>query len=339
MGNKNLHDAKKNKNDEFYTMLSDVSEELYHYRKHFKGKSVFCNCDDPITSAFWKYFHLNFGLLGLTKLVSTHYERGKFSYKMTYTGGNDNDVTIGTQEFLSGNGDFRSEECIELLKEADIVVTNPPFSLFKEYISLLVEHEKKFLIIGNKNSITLKEVFPLIKENRIWLGYSSPNEFDTPEGKTKKVAGLCRWYTNLDIKKRYEKLILWETYDPKKFPKYDNYDAIDIGKTNKSGKRVGDIDLIPKDYYGVMGVPITFMDKYNPEQFEIIGRSGDLDWCKNECSFFTPCDSSHIASYKKMDKTWRIQNTYLIKNGKPYTVYSRIFIKRRVTDDNIGNKN
>jgi hypothetical protein len=293
MSNKNLNVAKKQKNDEFYTLYEDVEAELSHYTQYFHDKLIYCNCDTD-DSAFVKYFK------------------------------NNNYNVINTSD------DFRLPKNIELLKEADIVVTNPPFSLFKEYIALLVEHEKKFLIIGNKNSITLKEVFPLIKDNKIWLGYSSPNEFDTPDGKTKKVAGLCRWYTNLDIKKRHEKLILWETYDPKKFPKYDNYDAIDIGKTNKSGKRVGDIDLIPKDYYGVMGVPITFMDKYNPEQFEIIGRSGDLDWCKNGCSFFTPCDSSHIASYKKMDKTWRIQNTYLIKNGKPYTVYSRIFIKRKV---------
>ena len=290
MSNKNLHKAKKEKNDEFYTKLDDVSNELCHYDKHFKNKIVFCNCDDPTTSAFWKYFHLKFQLLGLKKLISTHYERDKFSYKLEYEGGNDNDIDIGTQSFLSGNGDFRSEECVELLKEADIIVTNPPFSLFRDYIELLMKYNKKFLIVGNKNSITYKEIFPLIKDNRVWLGYTSPNEFDTPSGTTKKVSGLCRWFTNLDIQKRHEDLILWETYDPMKFPKYDNYDAIDIGKTNKKKERVGDIALIPKDYYGVMGVPVTFVDKYNPEQFEIIKfRKGNNDKdlsINGQCPYF-----------------------------------------------------
>ena len=263
MANANLHKAKTAKNDEFYTQLSDVSKELMHYKEHFKDKVVFCNCDDPSWSAFWKYFHLNFSHLGLKKLISTHYDREKPTYKMEYKGGNDNDVEVGTITPLEGNGDFRNAECIELLKQADIVVTNPPFSLFREYVAQLMEHEKEFLIIGNKNSITYKEFFPLLKDNKVWIGYESPAEFGTPEGITKKINGLSRWFTNLDIKKRHEKLILWKIYTPEEFPTYDNYDAINVDKVSD----------IPCDYDGVMGVPITFLDKYNPEQFEIIGMT------------------------------------------------------------------
>lgn len=263
MANANLHKAKTAKNDEFYTQLSDVSKELMHYKEHFKDKVVFCNCDDPSWSAFWKYFHLNFSHLGLKKLISTHYDREKPTYKMEYEGGNDNDVEVGTITPLEGNGDFRNAECIELLKQADIVVTNPPFSLFREYVAQLMEYEKEFLIIGNKNSITYKEFFPLLKDNKVWIGYESPAEFDTPEGITKKINGLSRWFTNLDIKKRHEKLILWKNYTPEEFPTYDNYDAINVDKVSD----------IPCDYDGVMGVPITFLDKYNPEQFEIIGMT------------------------------------------------------------------
>ncbi len=269
--NDNLHKAKDAKNDEFYTRIEDVAEELRHYKKHFAGKVVFCNCDDPTWSAFWRYFHLNFAELGLKKLISTHYDRTEPTYKMEYEGGDDNNVEVGVKAPLEGNGDFRSKECLDLLDECDIVVTNPPWSMFREYVSLLVEHKKQFVIIGNKNSITYKEFFPLLKDNHVWIGYMSPSEFDTPSGMTKKVAGLGRWFTNLDIQKRHEKLILWQRYyddngnplpDAKeRYPHYDNYDAINVGK-------VADI---PIDYQGVMGVPITFLDKYNPEQFEIVG--------------------------------------------------------------------
>lgn len=269
--NDNLHKAKDAKNDEFYTRIEDVAEELRHYKKHFAGKVVFCNCDDPTWSAFWRYFHLNFAELGLKKLISTHYDRTEPTYKMEYEGGNDNDVEVGVKTPLEGNGDFRSKECLDLLDECDIVVTNEPFSLFREYVGTLMQHGKKFLIIGNKNAITYKEFFPLLKENKVWIGYSSPSEFDTPNGMTKKINGLTRWFTNLDIQKRHEKLILWQRYydndgnpmpDAKeRYPHYDNYDAINVGK-------VADI---PIDYQGVMGVPITFLDKYNPEQFEIVG--------------------------------------------------------------------
>ena len=269
--NDNLHKAKDAKNDEFYTRIEDVAEELRHYKKHFAGKVVFCNCDDPTWSAFWRYFHLNFAELGLKKLISTHYDRTEPTYKMEYEGGDDNDVEVGVKTPLEGNGDFRSKECLNLLDECDIVVTNPPWSMFREYVSLLVEHKKQFVIIGNKNSITYKEFFPLLKDNHVWIGYMSPSEFDTPSGMTKKVAGLGRWFTNLDIQKRHEKLILWQRYydddgNPlpdveERYPHYDNYDATNVD-------RVADI---PMDYKGVMGVPITFMDKYNPDEFEIVG--------------------------------------------------------------------
>lgn len=257
--NRNLHNAKAAKNDEFYTQLTDVAKELMHYKEHFKGKVVFCNCDDPTWSAFWKYFHLNFEELGLKKLISTHYDREEATYKMEYEGGDDNNIEAGVRTPLEGNGDFRNAECIELLKESDIVVTNEPFSLFREYVAQLMEYGKKFLIIGNKNAITYKEFFPLLKDNKVWLGCNGVKEFIQPDGTVKKFGNIC-WYTNLDHKKRHEKLILWKHYTPEEYPKYDNYDAIEVSKVSE----------IPVDYDGVMGVPITFLDKYNPDQFEII---------------------------------------------------------------------
>lgn len=272
--NANLHKAKDAKNDEFYTQLTDVSKEMMHYKEHFKDKIVFCNCDDPTWSAFWKYFHLNFSVLGLKKLISTHYDKNNPTYKMEYTGGDDNDIEVGIKTPLEGNGDFRNQECLDLLDEADIVVTNPPFSLFREYVAVLMEHNKKFLIIGNKNAVEYSEVFTPMKSNGLWMGYTSPSIFDTPNGLSKKVQGLCRWFTNLDIEKRQEKIIMWKTYCEEEYPHYDYIDAIEVGK-------VADI---PKDYDGIMGVPLTFMDSYNPEQFEIIdctnGRYAILDILK-----------------------------------------------------------
>ena len=269
--NKKLLNAKKRKNDEFYTLYSDVVEELQHYKNHFAGKVVYCNCDDPTWSAFWRYFHLNFAELGLKKLISTHYERTEPTYKMEYEGGDDNNVEDGVKTLLEGNGDFRNNECLDLLDECDIVVTNPPFSLFREYVRTLMEHGKKFLIIGNVNAIAYKEFFPLLKENKVWIGYSSISEFDTPNGMTNKLANLVRWYTNLGIQKRHDKLILRQRYydddgNPlpdaeERYPHYDNYDAINVD-------RVVDI---PADYNGVMGVPITFFDKHDRNQFRIVG--------------------------------------------------------------------
>lgn len=259
--NDNLYRARKAKNDEFYTQLEDVSKEVKHYREYFKDKIVYCNCDDPRWSAFWKYFHLNFSALGLKKLISTHYDENETTYKMEYTGGDDNDIDVGVITPLEGNGDFRNQECLDLLDEADIVVTNPPFSLFREYVSALMKHNKRFLIIGNNNAITYKDFFPLLKNGDVWIGYSHPSEFDTPNGVTKKVIGLCCWFTNLGIAKRPEKLVLRKKYTPEEYPRYDNYDAINVNK----------IADIPVDYEGVMGVPISIMGKYNPDQFEIVG--------------------------------------------------------------------
>ena len=318
--NDNLHKAKSAKNDEFYTQLTDVSKELMHYKKHFKNKIVFCNCDDPTWSAFWKYFHLNFEELGLKKLISTHYDKEEATYKMEYEGGNDNDIEFGIKTPLKGNGDFRDEECLNLLDECDIVVTNPPFSLFRVYIAVLMEHQKKFLIIGNKNAITYKESFPLLKDNKVWIGCTNVKEFLQPDGSIKKF-GNIGWFTNLDVAKRHEKLVLWKNYTPKEYPKYDNYDAINVNKVSE----------IPCDYNGVMGVPITFMDKYNPEQFEIIGM--DLN------------DSVESLGIKEIGDTWvqlyrkqggnghitaKMHSLVYTYNGKAVSLYRRILIRKKV---------
>lgn len=281
--NANLHKAKDAKNDEFYTQLTDVAKELTHYKAHFKDKIVLCNCDDPTWSAFWKYFHLNFAELGLKKLISTHYDREKATYKMEYTGGDDNDIEVGVKTPLECNGDFRNKECLDLLDECDIVVTNPPFSLFREYVAVLMEHKKKFLILGNMNALTYKEIFPLIRDNQLWYGasiHSGDRKFYVPDDYPLKASGCgiddngrkfirvkgVRWYTNLDYKARHEKLVLWKNYTPEEYPKYDNYDAINVNKYSE----------IPCDYDGVMGVPITFIDYYCPEQFEIVAfRKGN----------------------------------------------------------------
>ncbi len=257
MANKNLSVAKAAKNDEFYTQLTDIEKELMHYWEHFEGKTIFCNCDDPKESAFWKYFDGQFNHLGLKRLITTHYNPNGKSYMIDRTRIGDESPTVIKD--LDGNGDFRSSECIELLKQADIVVTNPPFSLFREYVAQLIEYKKKFIIIGNKNAITYKEFFPLLKENKVWIGHGNVTSFLQPNGEIKKF-GNIGWYTNLDISKRHDKLDLWKKYTPEEYPKYDNYDAIDVSKTTN----------IPCDYYGVMGVPITFLDKYNPDQFEIL---------------------------------------------------------------------
>jgi hypothetical protein len=281
MSNKHLNNAKKNKNDEFFTQLPDIENELRHYQNHFKNKIVFCNCDDPTFSNFWKYFHLNFQKLKLKKLLSTHYSKEGSSYKMEYSGGNDSDRDIGIKTPLIENGDFRSQECIELLKKSDIVVTNPPFSLFREYVAQLIKYNKKFIIIGSLNALTCKGIFTLFKNNSFWFGYNSnktfkfsvPDYYKAPKStevdeynrKIIKMSAIC-WFTNCSITKQLEKIQLTEIYTPEKYPKYDNYDAINVDKVKE----------IPKDYDGVMGVPISFFTKYSPAQFEIIKfRKGD----------------------------------------------------------------
>ena len=294
-GNKNLHAANRAKQDEFYTQLSDIEKELKHYRKHFRGKTVYCNCDDPTISNFFRYFHLNFEKLGLKRLITTCYKNRQsdlFSRHDTEAAAGLEYVGNGTEPTifqLEADGDFRNQECIELLKQADIVVTNPPFSLFREYIAQLVEYDKKFVVIGSMNAITYKEIFPLIKSSRLWLGHGPAGKdmlFDVPEeyarelvrnkkegsayrlvdGDIKGRLGNAVWFTNLDHRKRNEELVLFKRYSPEEYPKYDNYDAINVKKT----------DHIPVDFAGPMGVPISFLDKHSPNQFEIIGMDRPL---------------------------------------------------------------
>ena len=332
--NRNLHAAKNSKKDEFYTQLSDIEKELRHYKHHFKGKVVYCNCDDPRVSNFFHYFSYNFEKLGLKKLIATCYKNQNidlFSQNdseqaicLEYDGDKNKNSLPDPKEIgikpLKGDGDFRSKECIELLKQSDIVVTNPPFSLFREYVTQLVEYKKKFVIIGNKNAITYKEIFKLIKENKMWIGntpMSTDLLFDVSEDFAKELVsskkegsgykiinGVVKgraqaiWFTNLDITKRHEDLILYKKYNPKEYPVYDNYNAINIDKTTD----------IPCDYKGNMGVPISFLDKYNPDQFEIIDG---------------------LNRYSILDgPTDKTRGKYLAQvNGKP--TYVRIVIKNR----------
>lgn len=339
MANRNLNAAKEAKKDEFYTQLPDIENELRHYKEHFRGKTVLCNCDDPYESNFFKYFALNFNSLGLKKLMATCYdgspimgqelqlftfddegEDKRIAYKVEITEVTDtngdgvvnladvqyllqNDKNVLT--LLKGHGDFRSAECIEMLKEADIVCTNPPFSLFREYVAQLIKYQKKFLILGNINTITTKDMFSLIRDNKMWLGitrhgtgsmwFRVPDNYPVKSGQKiidgirYQTIGSSAWFTNMDHKKRHEELILYKTYTREKYPRYDNYDAINVDKSLE----------IPCDYDGIMGVPITFIDKYNPEQFEIVG---------NEDSLGIPKGRGYV-------------------NGK--RMYSRIFIRRK----------
>ncbi len=297
MANNNLNAAKEAKKDEFYTQLEDINNELRHYREHFRGKTVLCNCDDPRVSNFFTYFAYNFEFLGLKRLITTCYKNqdadlfsqhhSEKAVYLIYDGDKNGNNIPDPEEIgihpLKGDGDFRSRECIELLKQADIVVTNPPFSLFREYVAQLMEYQKEFIIIGSLNAIHYKEIFPLIKQNRMWLGYgfAKGNAFFKIPAESKReyasgvfdeVTGLvkfrnCTWFTNIDHKKRHELLILYKHYTPEEYPKYDNFDAIEVSK----------IDEIPVDYNGAMGVPDTILDQLNPDQFEIIGLgSGDL---------------------------------------------------------------
>ena len=332
--------ASKAKEDEFFTQLSDIEKELRHYKEHFKDKIVFLNCDDPETSNFCRYFQLNFYALGLKKLIATHYETEKPSYKLEIIAADiPEDGQLSLPDYiktpLKQNGDFRSPECIEILKEADIVVTNPPFSLFREYVDQLIKYDKKFLIIGSQNSITYKEIFPLLRDNKIWLGYYSGDmAFRVPDyyepratrywvdkdGNKWRSMGNITWYTNLDIKKRHENLILYKRYSEEEYLSYLNYDGIEIGK----------ISDIPCDYKGNMGVPITFLSVYNPDQFEIIGLSnvGDLlpearivgkEWLK---LYREQGGKGHVSP--NMKSLISISN-----DGKAILYYRRLMIKNK----------
>ena len=305
----NLHKAKNSKKDEFYTQLSDIEKELKHYKKHLKNKVVLCNCDDPRVSNFFHYFSYNFEKLGLKKLITTCYKNQNMdlfsdnnsekAIYLEYEGDKNGNKIPDPEEIgikhLQGDGDFRSEECIELLKQADIVVTNPPFSLFRQYVTQLNEYNKKFLIIGNVNAITYKETFKLIKKERLWLGasiHSGDREFGVPDDYPLIAAGCrideqgkkfirvkgVRWFTNMDYKERHEDLVLYKPYNEGDYLPYDNYDAVNVDKTKE----------IPMDYKGIMGVPITFLDKYNPDQFEIVALGNSRDNFTPNKDFINP---------------------------------------------------
>lgn len=382
--NKNLGAAKTAKKDEFYTQLTDIEKEMRYYRKHFKGKTVFCNCDDPFESNFFKYFVLNFNRLGLKKLIATCYatspiagqqlslfdvvgsdeEQRSKPYKAVVTKVYDVTGDGGVDMFdvaelfkshenelveLEGDGDFRSEECLALLDEADIVVTNPPFSLFREYVAVLMEHEKHFIIIGNVNAITYKEFFPLLKDNKVWIGasiHSGDRKFYVPDDYPLNAAGCgidddgrrfirvkgVRWYTNLDLKQRHEEMILVKRYSPEIYPHFDNYDAINVDKTAD----------IPCDYAGIMGVPITFLDRYSPDQFEIVGYTAkdmgveclkfyqDLEQSMNGKPFVRNMKSARFSPM--ISVTERPTKTcYRASNAEGYLLktYGRVFIRNK----------
>jgi len=346
--NSNLHKAKDSKKDEFYTQLSDIENELKHYKAHFKGKIVYCNCDDPRVSNFFHYFSYNFEKLGLKKLIATCYKNQNMDlfsennseqaiyliYEGDKNGNNLPDPNEIQVKPLNGDGDFRSKECIELLKESDIVVTNPPFSLFREYVAQLFEYDKKFLIIGNLNALTYRDIFKHVKENKMWFGqsiHSGDREFQVPTDYPLNAAGSridndgnkfirvkgVRWYTNMDFNERHEDLILYKNYNEVEYPKYENFEAINVDVTKK----------IPFDYKGIMGVPITFIDKFNPDQFEIIGlgisNSGIEVGVK-------PYKAEHKKYRKEIQKRGAVDgDLYMIVNGIVDVPYARILIRSK----------
>jgi len=383
MANSNLTNAKTAKNDEFYTQYHDIQKEIEAYLEFnanaFRGKTILMPCDDPEWSNFTKFFAQNFERFGLKKLISTSYAPDSKLYKtnyqptlfetnnpqfdkkktikngkiftLTHDTSGDGKIDVNDLEwtYLKGDGDFKSEEIKKLRDEADIIITNPPFSLFRNFLNWIVEADKQLLIIGNMNAITYKELFQLIQADKLWLGatnfntgmyfkvppdfiYSDTYKFEKEQNgeKVNRVPGVC-WFTNLDHGRRHQPMPLMTLEDNLKFSKhkeikgkssynkYENYDAIDVPFT----------DAIPSDYDGFMGVPITFLDKYSPDQFEIIWRGGDIEWAEKECQFFTPPSQDKAAEYKKQDVTWRIQNPYLLIDGKAQTVYQRILIKHK----------
>ena len=342
--NTNLHKAKSNKKDEFYTQLSDIANELRHYKEHFKDKVVYCNCDDPRVSNFFHYFSYNFEHLGLKKLIATCYKNqdadlfstneSEQAVYLVYTGDKNGNSVPDANEIgvkpLKGDGDFRSPESIELLKEADIVVTNPPFSLFREYVAQLIEYDKKFIIVGHQNAIGYRDIFKLIKENKLWLGYGfkgGAGHFintqyedyasagDHKEGMI-RVSGV-HWFTNLDIDKRHEDLILHKKHTPEEYSVYENFNAINVDKTKD----------IPFDYDGLIGVPLTFMDKYNPDQFDIIGLGIANLGLEIGVQKYKP---EHKKFRKEVQKRGAVDgDLYMMKNGIVEVPYSRIIIKNK----------
>ncbi len=383
--NNSLGNAKVNKNDEFYTQYSDIEAEMNAYVEYnsnvFRDKTILLPCDDPEWSNFTKYFASNFERFGLKKLISTSYAKGAGNQQLTmfesssplydeekhdthgklFTLSHDTNGSgkIDTDDiefsgYLEGDGDFRSKEVCQLRDESDIIITNPPFSQFtskkgkKGFLAWILEAKKQFIIMGNKNSVTHKEVFPLIKENKIWIGYRNMNqdfwlhvpdgyEFEKldDDGKPIKHIMAC-WYTNIEHGKRHESLILdtmthnlkynkqlvkrlEHDYGVSVYPRYDNYNALEVPI----------VECIPSDYDGVMGVPRTFLGSYNPDQFEIVGRDGDIEWAEQAGDFFTPPPYEVRKSYRKANQTWRVQNSYILKEGEPKTIFARIFIRYR----------
>lgn len=341
---RNLTKAKKNKKDEFYTQLSDIENELRHYKKHFKDKVIYCNCDDPRVSNFFHYFSYRFEQLGIKKLIATCYKNQNadlFSQNdsdkaiyLEYTGDKNGNRIPDPEEIgiknLKGDGDFRSKESIELLKEADIIVTNPPFSLFREYVAQLIEYDKKFIIVGHQNAISYKEIFKLMKENKIWLGYGfkgGAGHFINTQYEDYATAGEHRegmirvsgvhWFTNLDISKRHEDLILYKNYNSEEYPTYENFNAINVNKTKD----------IPIDYKGFIGVPITFLDKYNPEQFELIGLGISNSGIEIGVKPYKP---EHKKYRKEVQKRGAVDgDLYMMENGEVKVPYARVIIKNR----------
>ena len=369
-GNSTLTKAKNAKADEFYTQLSDIEKELKNYRSQFLDSTVLCNCDDPFESNFFKFFALNFNMLGLKKLIATCFDGSPIAYTQLSLFGEEKKIEntarraykieisevsdfnkdgavdlsdveyllknkANTLTLLKGDGDFRSAECVELLKQADIVVTNPPFSLFREYVAQLVEYDKKFLIIGNQNAVAYKEIFPLLKDNKIWLGYNSGaqtfqvplslernNTFIKDGIKYAKFGNIC-WFTNLQTKKRHQELIMYKKYTPEEYPKYINYNAIEVSK----------ITEIPYDYYEAMGVPITFLDKYNPEQFEILGiDGGDMGVSYGIGINLTKEDIKNLFNEHRGFRRGKL--CFRDNQGKLQMCYRRVLIKRRRQNEN-----
>ena len=385
-GNSDLKKANKAKKDEFYTQLADIEIEMKHYRKHFKDKIVFCNCDDPYESNFFKYFAMNFNFLGLKKLVATCYKGSPIIYTQLNEFGDEETVSVIQNEkrpykieiteiidingdgavdltdveyllknnknslsLLDGDGDFRSPECVEFLKQADIVVTNPPFSLFREFVAKLVEYNKQFIIIGNVNAITYKEIFALIKDNKLWMGYSihsGDREFRVPDDYPLNASGYrideqgrkyirvkgVRWFTNMDYIERHTDLDLWKKYTPEDYPQYKNYNAINVDVTAD----------VPEDYYGIMGVPITFLDKYNPDQFEIValGIVGSCEFTSNRRMEILDKSGKGTGKYTMNAKGTLYRDFNPLKDKTPAfrdeetgalysSIYARVLIRRK----------
>lgn len=316
--NSSLRTAKRVKNDEFYTRYEDIEAEVMKYRKQFKDKVVYLPCDDPAEkkTEFWAFFVNNFDAFGLKKLIATHYDENGRAYKIWIDGDTTDDGFIddgdALQENLEGNGDFRSPECMDIMRECDIVVTNPPFSLFREFVDALMSTGKKFLIIGNQNAFTYKEIFKLIRENKIWTGYNMVKKFNQPDGSIKEFGNVC-WFTNMENSKRNEEFIFTKTYNSVDYPKYDNYDAIEVGK----------IVDIPSDYDGVMGVPLTFIYKYNPNDFEIIGGFNGYKECDYENGLLCGRPTPYIKKGTSEEKIWTGPTINKIPK------YYRVLIRRR----------